>query len=117
MGKVMILVVGGYKSGKKDYVKAFLNYKEEDFSCCLNDRRKVLYDLQSIAPSYSKEELLQQLVLKEVVICNEVGCGLVPISKEEREAREVVGRICIELAKKAEKVIRVTCGIGTIIKG
>ena len=34
----------------------------------------------------------------------------------EREYREQTGRILIELAKEAEEVIRVICGIGQKIK-
>ena len=76
------------------------------------DSVPVLYDLQDL-DNVSPEDLLQ----KEVVICNEVGCGLVPVDPAERERRERTGRLCIELAKQADRVIRVVCGVGTIIKG
>lgn len=51
------------------------------------------------------------------MICNEVGCGLVPVDPAEREARERTGRLCIQLAQKADRVVRVVCGVGTAIKG
>ncbi len=51
-----------------------------------------------------------------VLVCDEIGCGVVPIDAFEREYRETTGRICCALAGKAEQVIRVCCGIGTIIK-
>ena len=31
-------------------------------------------------------------------------------------SREAVGRVCTDLASKSKKVIRVVCGIGTVIK-
>ena len=47
----------------------------------------------------------------EVVIATETGCGVVPIDAAEREAREAAGRLSILLAKRAQKVIRVWCGL------
>jgi len=52
-----------------------------------------------------------------VIICDEMGSGLVPIDAFQREYRDTVGKICCELAKKADTVTRVYCGIGTVIKG
>ena len=46
-----------------------------------------------------------------VVICDELGAGLVPLSREERELRELVGRSCTLLAAAAEGVWRVFCGL------
>jgi len=51
-----------------------------------------------------------------VLISELIGCGIVPMSPEERELRDVVGRCQIILAKEAEEVIRVICGIGQKIK-
>lgn len=51
-----------------------------------------------------------------IIICNEVGCGLVPIEKAERKYRDIVGRFCIRLAEEAAEVHRVVCGIGSRIK-
>ena len=51
-----------------------------------------------------------------VIISDEVGNGIVPIEAFEREYRERTGRILVELAKKAEEVERVICGIGQKIK-
>ena len=58
-----------------------------------------------------KEKLAEQLCIKKVVIATETGCGVVPIDAAEREAREAAGRLSILLAKRAQKVIRVWCGL------
>ena len=50
------------------------------------------------------------------IACDEVGGGVVPIEKGDREYREAVGRICCELAAMAEEVERVYGGIPTILK-
>ena len=51
-----------------------------------------------------------------IVICDEIGNGIVPIDPLEREYRERTGRILIEIAKQADEVVRVICGIGQKIK-
>ena len=51
-----------------------------------------------------------------ILICDEVGGGIVPIEKTERDYRECVGRVLCELAKDADTVERVNCGIGRMIK-
>lgn len=52
-----------------------------------------------------------------VILCDEIGCGIVPLDPKEREYREVTGRICCILAKQAQRVIRVQCGIPQVIQG
>ena len=52
-----------------------------------------------------------------VVISNEIGSGIVPIDKNERELREITGRICCEIAARADRVERVICGAVQRIKG
>ena len=54
---------------------------------------------------------------KLIVISDEVGCGVVPIDREEREWREAVGRVCCLLAQRSERVDRVYAGILTCLKG
>ena len=51
------------------------------------------------------------------LLCDEVGCGVVPMDGGDRRWRERVGRTCCALAERAERVIRLYCGIPTIIKG
>ena len=51
-----------------------------------------------------------------IVISDEVGNGIVPVDPMEREYRERLGRILIQLADRAEGVERVLCGIGQTIK-
>ncbi|MFQ7552808.1 MAG: bifunctional adenosylcobinamide kinase/adenosylcobinamide-phosphate guanylyltransferase [Blautia marasmi] len=51
-----------------------------------------------------------------VLISNELGYGVVPVDAFDRKYREAVGRICTRTAARAKRVVRVTCGIGTVIK-
>lgn len=63
--------------------------------------------------------LLEQYLQKypdAVILCDEIGCGVVPLDPTEREWREVTGRICCKLAEKAERVDRIFCGLNMRLK-
>lgn len=51
-----------------------------------------------------------------ILISDEVGNGIVPADAFEREYRERVGRMLVELAGRADSVERVICGIGQKLK-
>lgn len=51
-----------------------------------------------------------------MILCDEIGCGVVPLDPTEREWREVTGRICCKLAEKAERVDRIFCGLNMRLK-
>lgn len=51
-----------------------------------------------------------------ILICDEVGNGIVPMEKAERDYRECVGRVLCVLAEEADTVERVHCGIPQTIK-
>lgn len=108
----MILIIGGLAAGKRAYARDVLGYPEEAFSADPASDAPVLCDLQQLSGLTADD-----LAHKEVILCNEVGCGLVPVDPAQRARREETGRLLIELARRAEKVIRVVCGIGTVIKG
>ena len=50
------------------------------------------------------------------IICDEVGCGITPLDRTDRDWRERVGRLCCRLAAEADEVYRVHCGLGVRIK-
>ena len=51
-----------------------------------------------------------------IVVCDEIGCGVIPIDRFERDWREQVGRILCEIAKETPSVERLFCGVPTEIK-
>lgn len=51
-----------------------------------------------------------------ILICDEVGGGIVPLKKEDRIYREAVGRALCCAVKKSDRVERVMCGIGQCLK-
>ena len=65
------------------------------------------------------EGLAGELIRKNpgiLLVSDEIGYGVVPVDAFDRAYRERVGRICTELASFSKKVVRVVCGIGTVIK-
>ena len=106
----MIFITGPLFAGKRDFACRILNCKAEELA------RYAVWDVQELAGQQTPEELADRLAAWPVVIATEVGGGVVPIEKGDREYRETVGRICCELAAMAEEVERVYCGIPTILK-
>ncbi len=109
----MIFVTGGLYAGKRAWVHDYLGYAEDQMASELGAATPVLFDVQELSDSTTADDLAGY----EVVICNEVGCGLVPIDAADRAHREHVGRLACELAKRATIVVRVYCGIAEVIKG
>ena len=114
----MILVIGARASGKREYVKT-LGYTDGDIADAALDERPVVCNVQDMVARDpdSATDLLPELLKKEVVVCCEVGCGVIPLERSDRDMREATGRLCVALAREAERVVRIVAGIPTVIKG
>ena len=74
--------------------------------------------LRGLTPSEARA-FATQLMKKNpdcVVVCDEVGMGVVPLAPEGRLWREAVGAAMCLLAAHAERVTRVVCGIPVRLK-
>lgn len=127
----MKLVIGGFAQGKLNYVLNKYNIEtskiwDGEIPKNLGEQRATViinhlhnWIKSRIEQNGCPEEEIFAFVEKFpdcVIISDEVGNGIVPIEAFEREYRERTGRILVELAKKAEEVERVICGIGQKIK-
>lgn len=127
----MKLVIGGEAQGKLNYV--LQNYRLERnavWEACLPDdeaqdngsvvvNRFHEWVRNRLRDGGHPEEETASFLEREpdcVIISNEVGNGIVPVDAFEREYRERLGRILIDIAGRAEEVERVVCGIGQRIK-
>lgn len=109
-GDFIILIIGGAFQGKKRFALEKLGIDEKRIFCDFHEEMKKYSD---------NGEILIEKILKggyDAVISNEVGCGVVPADKGEREWRDAVGRGLCSLAEKCSQVWRVTMGIGIKIK-
>ncbi len=103
----MILITGPLFSGKR-------RLAEELFGDC----GRCAFDVHERAAHCGDlEALADELSSCDAVTAAEVGGGVVPLDPGERAARERAGRLSCLLAERADTVVRVFCGIPTVIKG
>lgn len=124
----MRLIIGGYAQGKRAYLLKFV--REEQMA----DGESCPLEIPVTALAVDKLHLLARRWLENgtdpvkaaleiaernpgmIFCCDEIGCGIVPMEREERDWREAVGRMCCALAARAQRVERVVCGIARVMK-
>ena len=124
----MRIITGGAFQGKRAFAEKLYPGVEwtDGGRCALDEIRtcRAVYGFHEFVKRWIKQgkswEELASLMLEEnrdlILICDEIGCGLVPVDAFEREYRESTGRVMNALAEQAERVDRVVCGIGRRIK-
>lgn len=126
----MILITGGAYQGKRAFAQQNYNIKSEDILDCAECEIEKILSAGCVCNFHTAVrkmlenginplEYAQKIIDRNndiIIITNEIGCGIIPIEKSEREWREAVGKVCCILASNAESVIRVTCGIPLTIK-
>ena len=113
----MILIIGGAGQGKLDYVLRQTGYTPDQVAHTPEEAKtRPVFDGLEQWPHLDEEELLTANP-NLILICDEVGCGVVPIDPDQRAWREDVGRLCCRLARRAERVERVFCGLPMTLKG
>ncbi len=136
----MYLVIGGSYQGKYQYAvdlletqlgrKATDAEKEQNIVRNLHDRVfdslnqlacNIEFDTMSFSDEFDRElDKIEAAILEvceeKIVTCNEVGMGIVPMDRQERIYRELVGRILRKIAAKSEGVFRMMAGIPVKIK-
>ncbi|MBF0441256.1 MAG: bifunctional adenosylcobinamide kinase/adenosylcobinamide-phosphate guanylyltransferase [Oligoflexales bacterium] len=127
----MIFIVGGNSQGKLDFALSLLGIGKDDVSdggsCDFPSafEKPVLDKLHLLVGRLVRsgvdplEFALRGILVNPgiTVICDEIGSGIVPVGKEDRQLRETVGTVQCELARRADRVYRVYCSIPTLIKG
>ena len=131
-----IVVLGGAYQGKKEFVKKKWKIESDEenhwdiiehmedwikkdmikyHQICLKEKKEM--DQQALCEwIWRKVEENSVANRNTIYIINEIGAGIVPMEKEERLHREIVGRITCELAKKADEVYRIVAGCAIQIK-
>ena len=123
------LILGGGFQGKLEFALNLTGCSQKDVADetlpqlwrqkpILNHLHRLVYQIlqQGGNPQAVLEDILCQNP-HAVILCNEIGCGIVPMNAFERKYREAVGRLCCELAHRAGRVIRVQCGLPMVLKG
>ena len=132
----MVLVIGGRSQGKttfahekygseavfidnlQDIIKGWLVCLPEDYTEKLENNSTATPDMSEadILSDAFMQNVMNDIPPDAIVICDEAGCGIVPLDRSERLYRDIVGHVCCIIAARADSVIRVHCGIGMKIK-
>lgn len=135
----MELYIGGYAQGKREYLlhkyeKAI--WLEGTDSSALDtlpiavgeEKQRVILNgfhhwmRLKLQDDAKREEIVQTLMEVEkkgyilCIISDEIGNGIVPLEKEERNWREETGRVLCDIAEVSDRVERIICGIPQILK-
>lgn len=76
----------------------------------------LLEELEQNLKKNQESAIFSYLQEREVVICQEMGCGLLSMDERERRQQEAVARLCCRLTEVASAVYRVQMGLGMQIK-
>ncbi len=111
-----VLIVGGAYQGKKELAKKLFHLNDNDF---VGMENKAIYNLHEYIKLNNITDVsdFANSLKNKIIICDEIGCGVVPIDKKLNDWREITGRVCCEIASFADIVIRVTAGMPQVIKG
>lgn len=119
----MKLIIGGAYQGKRDYVKEVFGLKDEEiFDCRPGDEldpKAAAYDhYENYVLTCMRKKNREYLNVPEdkVLIFTDIYCGVVPMDTEQRAWREECGRAMTALAKRAESVERIFCGLPEKLK-
>ena len=128
----MVLIFGGAYQGKLEYAQERFGIADADIYHCTDEitapeiprNKKIINCLENWILALVKAETNVSDALRRfidtnpnaIVICTDISCGIVPMSLQDREWREAVGRSMAVLSKEAEEVVRIFCGIPTVLK-
>ena len=125
----MILIFGGAYQGKLDYVLKTFSIASDDVFHCIRDdelslEKTVICGLEDFVYSCTVDGKEARDVLAsmepqlrdKILIADDISQGLVPMDATDRAYREMMGRTLIWLAREADSVYRVFCGLGQQLK-
>ncbi len=127
----MKMIVGGAFQGKTRIAEKIFSLRADDIingavcsieecysAVCIKNYHELIRRIMN--NNIDPVEFTQKLCSENpeaVIIMDEIGCGIIPIEKNERIYRELTGRSGCIIAENSDLVIRVCCGIMTVIKG
>lgn len=122
----VIFLVGGAHEGKMEFARTRYPESEVIGDYHLTVRQQIK---EGLDPMTEIKELLERIRQKEkqsrqkeeisrdvVLISDEIGCGVIPMDREERTWREYNGRVNCYIASCADSVIRIIAGIPQKLK-
>ena len=125
----MTLIFGGAYQGKLAYAKQVFGPESKIIRCHENEETLdfsgtilwgyhllVLAQLRKGVDPCAYLEAHWDDLQGKAILCDDISCGVVPVDTETRHWREALGRCMGMLSQKADRVIRVFCGMGMTLK-
>lgn len=135
----MHLIFGGAFQGKLEYAKKLSGAKDDEIFNCKElvyeeiveelfkkdeINFKIIYGLEHFSllcaeKGMEARDFFEKNIFKfkgKYLVADDVSAGVVPISKEMRQYREMNGRLLIYLSSSAIKVSRIFCGLAQNLK-
>jgi adenosyl cobinamide kinase/adenosyl cobinamide phosphate guanylyltransferase len=116
------LIFGGVFQGKRAFAKSEFNIEDKEIYS-FSDKdisvpegyRAYEHAERLVRNILSAEESFNLLKEAEIVIVDDITCGIVPMDATDRKAREETGRL-MQMLGKDRSIYRVFCGEGVKIK-
>ena len=122
----MELIIGGAYQGKRAFAVNTLGIPEADIFTCsgteIDFSKKCIDKLEEFVLACIRagedplEKLKGQNLEDKVIICMDMFCGVVPIDATMRLWRHTTGLVCQFLARNADSVHRIYCGLEQRLK-
>ncbi len=119
----MDLIIGGAYQGKLSYARERFELAEAEICFCTEEaepdwEKRCFCHLESYVLGCLRrgEQPAPRLRPDAVVICRDISSGVVPMDATLRAWREETGRLLCRLAREAESVTRVFCGLPQHLK-
>lgn len=116
----MDLVIGGAFQGKLTWALAHYGFSMADVcDLAVSEPRagaKCYCHLEALSRRETDVARYLPLFENAVVVCREVSSGIVPMDGEERAWRERHGTLMQDIARGADRVTRVFCGLAEVLK-
>ena len=124
----MVFIIGGAYQGKLDCAKTAYCLSEDDVYTCegaeIDFSCRCVQHIESFVLACVREGVdasayfaaREELWRGSVLICDDIGGGVVPLGADMRAWREETGRLCRYLSGRAERVTRVFCGLEQRLK-
>lgn len=132
----MVLIIGGAWQGKLDFAREVAEKEKkaayesskvaeggtDSFEAALDCQ--IIHGFHEYVRRLLKENKSVEAFIVEIerqnpeviITLNELGCGIVPMDRDDREWREASGRASVRLARNSARVYRLVCGIASRIK-
>ena len=120
----MILIIGGAYQGKLDFAKDTFGITDVDVFTCstgeINFSKRCIYKIEEFTYGHPDPIGYFQTHREEwqdnILILQDVFCGVVPMGAENRAWRQNTGRLSQYLSKEASQVSRIFCGLEQRLK-